>query len=351
MVRYIRNDELYHEGVKGMRWYHRRYQYEDGRYTPLGRIHYGIGEYKDKTVGEKLLDTPRAIKNTYATYGYGKYRAKVKTNPSETDKAFMKRADEAREKRLKEKQEKKANAEAAAQKRLEETRARAEEKNREAAEARKKIEEKEAENRKKYKEEADKKADERIEELKKSVKELGEDIDKRLRGEIDEEANGKEEAKSGKFEKFSNEELRKFTERTRLETEANRAMVEARMLKMDVPRQLIDTLVNYGNAGLTAFNVFRSFKGSYDAYKNNLVQTPVQIAAQDLLSTFGQVYATGALKDPDTAIKFKEEMFKEQQMLDAMSKIFEYTKSHSNNDTQNDNNKGGKGGKKKGNGN
>lgn len=36
------SDELWHHGVKGMKWYQRRYQNEDGTLTALGRIHYGV---------------------------------------------------------------------------------------------------------------------------------------------------------------------------------------------------------------------------------------------------------------------------------------------------------------------
>lgn len=34
------NNELYHSGVRGMRWYHRRWQNEDGTYTEAGKERY-----------------------------------------------------------------------------------------------------------------------------------------------------------------------------------------------------------------------------------------------------------------------------------------------------------------------
>jgi hypothetical protein len=48
------DDHLEHHGVKGMEHGKRQYQYEDGTYTPLGRIHYGIGlgRKKKKDDGE-----------------------------------------------------------------------------------------------------------------------------------------------------------------------------------------------------------------------------------------------------------------------------------------------------------
>lgn len=44
------NDQiLVHHGIDGQKWGNRKYQYEDGSLTPLGRIHYGVGEARDRS--------------------------------------------------------------------------------------------------------------------------------------------------------------------------------------------------------------------------------------------------------------------------------------------------------------
>ena len=42
-VRRLKEDELYHHGVKGQKWGVRRYQNADGSLTPEGRKHYDVG--------------------------------------------------------------------------------------------------------------------------------------------------------------------------------------------------------------------------------------------------------------------------------------------------------------------
>lgn len=49
-VRVKYSDSLKHYGKKGMHWGERKYQNEDGSYTALGRIHYGIGQGR-KAIG------------------------------------------------------------------------------------------------------------------------------------------------------------------------------------------------------------------------------------------------------------------------------------------------------------
>lgn len=57
-VKRLRNDELYHHGVKGQRWGIRRYQNPDGSYTDAGRRHYGRGE----KAGTKSMDKEKIRK-------------------------------------------------------------------------------------------------------------------------------------------------------------------------------------------------------------------------------------------------------------------------------------------------
>ena len=79
-----RDDFIAHYGTKGMHWYERRWQNEDGSLTPAGRIHYGVGKakrtkkydkYMDKegnltALGQGLVDS--AIVNNRLTTGWGK---------------------------------------------------------------------------------------------------------------------------------------------------------------------------------------------------------------------------------------------------------------------------------------
>lgn len=49
------NGTLIHSGKKGMKWGRRLYQNEDGSLTPLGRIHYGIGQARTKAKRKAAL--------------------------------------------------------------------------------------------------------------------------------------------------------------------------------------------------------------------------------------------------------------------------------------------------------
>ena len=64
---YVFDDELCHWGIKGQRWGDRRFQNEDGSWTPEGRERYGKG-------GDRIK-----IEKAKATYNTQKYKANLKS--------------------------------------------------------------------------------------------------------------------------------------------------------------------------------------------------------------------------------------------------------------------------------
>lgn len=64
---YVFDDELCHWGIKGQKWGDRRFQNEDGSWTPEGRERYGKGGDRDK------------IQKAKATYTVQKYKADLKS--------------------------------------------------------------------------------------------------------------------------------------------------------------------------------------------------------------------------------------------------------------------------------
>lgn len=51
----METDVLVHHGIKGMKWYQRRYQNKDGSLTPQGKIRYGQNTSPTKKSGKELL--------------------------------------------------------------------------------------------------------------------------------------------------------------------------------------------------------------------------------------------------------------------------------------------------------
>ena len=77
------DDELYHHGILGQRWGHRRFQNEDGSWTPEGRERYGEGGARSKSDVQKY--------KAKVSYNTQKYKADLKSKAKqEKDKRTAK---------------------------------------------------------------------------------------------------------------------------------------------------------------------------------------------------------------------------------------------------------------------
>jgi hypothetical protein len=86
----IINGELYHAGVKGMKWGVRRWQNEDGSLTPAGKARYKYNDTKtERKSAEK--DERRAARRGWGMKGIQRYEAaKDKANDARTNETFAK---------------------------------------------------------------------------------------------------------------------------------------------------------------------------------------------------------------------------------------------------------------------
>lgn len=90
------SNELYHHGTKGQKWGIRQYQNSDGSLTPLGRIHYGVGEAK------KGLGKAASVAKTGASKIGNSVRRKVKPTNEELVEDYNNAREKQARRKLKE---------------------------------------------------------------------------------------------------------------------------------------------------------------------------------------------------------------------------------------------------------
>lgn len=73
----MRDDELVHWGISGMKWGKRRWQNEDGSLTEAGRIHYGVGQQREAAKIERKNEIAKAKADAIRIKAQGKATAKA----------------------------------------------------------------------------------------------------------------------------------------------------------------------------------------------------------------------------------------------------------------------------------
>lgn len=93
----IHSKDICHHGVDGQKWGKRQYQYADGSLTPLGRVHYGVGEARERSkikMREIRNETRNAIKLAKAQAKTAKAVAKAESQKLEAEtKAYREKAE------------------------------------------------------------------------------------------------------------------------------------------------------------------------------------------------------------------------------------------------------------------
>lgn len=103
MVYYANSNELYHHGVKGMKWGVRRYQNYDGTYTKRGLERYNKAEESYNSASKRYSDARSAYKSgTGSKAAVKSAKKEVKTAKRNLDKSYDqlkldKRADKGKE--------------------------------------------------------------------------------------------------------------------------------------------------------------------------------------------------------------------------------------------------------------
>ena len=97
LVHSANSPDVYHWGIHGQQWGKRRYQNEDGSLTPLGRVHYGVGQAREASkikMREMKAETRNAVKLAKAQAKTAKAVAKAEAKKLEAEaKAYRDRKE------------------------------------------------------------------------------------------------------------------------------------------------------------------------------------------------------------------------------------------------------------------